>query len=330
MYDSLFRGSFKNKGNGCTAKGTFFVSHGFTNYSAVQELHRQGHEIAVGSITNNPNQKYWSSMVVEEYAEEFDGSRLIIERFANITQGSILGMRVPAGRVGGNHQFRMMEEFGFLYDSSLAAEKKDKPLWPYTLQHRMPHACLGTNQNCPTKNFTVWEMVVNSLDRRDEQHSERLTGCHFVDQCSNIREPKQFRNFLEANLQHHYSTNRAPLGLHFTSSYFLTRKDFFREFQKWIADVSQRGDFYFVNMIQAINWMESPTELNSLANFELWQDNCVPQGKPACSLPNPCGRRPPRELAGENRMFLHTCMECPRRYPWLYDPFGEGPSGRVL
>jgi hypothetical protein len=29
--------------NGCQAKGTFFVSHKYTNYSAVQELHRQSH-----------------------------------------------------------------------------------------------------------------------------------------------------------------------------------------------------------------------------------------------------------------------------------------------
>ena len=36
--------------NGCTIKGTFFVSHKYTNYSAVQELYRQGHEVAVHSI----------------------------------------------------------------------------------------------------------------------------------------------------------------------------------------------------------------------------------------------------------------------------------------
>ena len=27
--------------NGCSAKGTFFVSHKYTNYSAVQEFHRK-------------------------------------------------------------------------------------------------------------------------------------------------------------------------------------------------------------------------------------------------------------------------------------------------
>merc|ERR1711970_1206389 len=198
IYDQIFKETTKNKGNDCTAKGTFFVSHAFTNYSAVQELHRRGHEIAVGSITNNNDKNYWSDLTAEEYEAEFDGARLITERFANISQGEILGMRVPQARVGGNNQFKMMIDWGFLYDSSLAAPRGRLPLWLYTLQHRMPHKCLGTDQNCPTRNFTAWEMVLNDLDRRDDPlFSEALTGCHLVDQCANIVDPKQFRNFLE-------------------------------------------------------------------------------------------------------------------------------------
>lgn len=328
VYRDIFKETTKNKGHDCTAKATFFVSHGFSNYSAVQELSRLGHEIAVSSITNNIDKNYWSSLTAEEYEAEFDGARLIIEKYANITQGDIIGMRVPSGRVGGNQQFQMMVDWGFLYDSSIAAPAGNLPLWPYTLQHRMPHRCLGTDQNCPTKNFTVWEMVMNSLDRRDDpEFSEQLTGCHFVDQCANLLEPSQFARFLEANLQRHYATNRAPFGLHFTSSYFLTRKPFLREFSKWVADVASRGDFYFVNMLQAINWMEAPTDIAAINNFAEWKNKCDPKGLPYCSLPNPCESRPPKELRNEDRMYLHTCEECPRNYPWLYDPYGDGPGG---
>merc|ERR1719228_1042617 len=177
IYRQIFRPTFKNKGNDCTIKGTFFVSHAFSNYSAVQELKRQGHDISSASITNNPNKEYWNSMLATDFAEEFDGARLITERFSNLSQGEILGMRIPAGRVGGNQQFQMMVDYGFLYDSSIAAAKGEVPLWPYTLQHRMPHVCLGIDQLCPTKNFSVWEMVMNSMDRRDDPlFSEQLTG----------------------------------------------------------------------------------------------------------------------------------------------------------
>lgn len=331
IYDQIFKDTTKNKGNDCTAKGTFFVSHAFTNYSAVLDLHRRGHEIAVGSITNNNEKNYWSNLTAADYEAEFDGARLITEKFANISQGEILGMRVPQARVGGNEQFSMMIDWGFLYDSSLAAPRGRLPLWPYTLQHRMPHKCLGTDQNCPTRNFTAWEMVLNELDRRDDpEFSEALTGCHLVDQCANIVDPKQFRNFLEINLAHHYNTNRAPLGLHFTAPYFLTRKSFLREFSSWVADVAARGDFYFVTMLQAISWMEAPTEIAALNNFPEWKNKCDVKGLPYCSLPNPCELKPPREHANEDRMFLYTCEECPNSYPWLYDPLGNGALDPTL
>ena len=46
MYNRIFKSNRVNP-NGCTVKGTFFVSHKYTNYSAVTELHRRGHEIGV-------------------------------------------------------------------------------------------------------------------------------------------------------------------------------------------------------------------------------------------------------------------------------------------
>lgn len=50
LYKEIFNGKRKNP-NGCDIKATFFVSHKYTNYSAMQEMHRKGHEIAVHSIS---------------------------------------------------------------------------------------------------------------------------------------------------------------------------------------------------------------------------------------------------------------------------------------
>lgn len=58
--------------------------------------------------------------------------RLITERFANITDNSIVGVRAPSLRVGGNNQFFMMEEQAFLYDSTIVAPLSNIPKWPYT------------------------------------------------------------------------------------------------------------------------------------------------------------------------------------------------------
>merc|ERR1711962_1040291 len=119
VYDRLFHGERVNP-NSCTVKGTFFVSHKYTNYSAVQELHRKGHEIGVFSITNEDQPKYWTEGNYDSWLAEMAGSRLIIERFANIGDGTVVGVRAPFLRVGGNEQFNMMSDQFFVYDSSIA------------------------------------------------------------------------------------------------------------------------------------------------------------------------------------------------------------------
>lgn len=99
------------------------------------------------------------------------------DRFANISDGSIVGIRAPYLRVGGNKQFQMMEHQFFVYDASITASLGRVPVWPYTLFFRMPHKCNGNAQNCPSRSHPVWEMVMNELDRRDDPtFDESLPG----------------------------------------------------------------------------------------------------------------------------------------------------------
>jgi hypothetical protein len=58
----------------------------------------------------------------------------------------------------------MMSEFGFVYDSSIIAPFSDPPVWPYTLDHGLPHRCIHTEQLCPTRSYpNVWELPLNEL-----------------------------------------------------------------------------------------------------------------------------------------------------------------------
>merc|ERR1711892_1006939 len=104
LYKEIFNKQRRNP-NGCDIKATFFVSHKYTNYSAVEDMHRLGHEIAAHSITHNDNETFWTDATVEDWAKEMAGSRLIIDKFANINDNSVVGLRAPYLRVGGNHQF---------------------------------------------------------------------------------------------------------------------------------------------------------------------------------------------------------------------------------
>ncbi|CAG0912760.1 unnamed protein product, partial [Notodromas monacha] len=358
LFDEVFNGNRQNP-NGCQIKGTFFVSHKYTNYSAVQELHRKGHEMAVFSVTSEPDENYWTHGTYEDWLAEMAGARLIIERFANITDNSIIeeekkvplgnlsfslkscatneafiaiinlatGVRAPYLRIGGNTQFEMMADQLFVYDATITAPLGRVPIWPYTLYFRMPHKCAGNANNCPSRSHPVWEMVMNELDRRDDPtFDEKLPGCNFVDSCTNIQSADQLGRLLRHNLNRHLNSNRAPLGLHFHASWLKQSKEFKRALTGFIDEMLDRNDVYFVTMLQVIQWMQNPTELTGLRDFQEWKEKCDVKGNPFCSLPNACPATT-RELPGET-LRLFTCMDCPNNYPWILDPTGDGLNTR--
>jgi hypothetical protein len=286
----------------------------------------------VFSITNFEDPDYWTQGSYDDWLGEMAGARLITENFANITDGSIIGVRAPYLRVGGNEQFQMMTDQYFLYDSSITAPLGRIPLWPYTLHYRMPHKCHGNAQNCPSRSHPIWEMPINELDRRDDpDFDETLTGCHLVSSCSNIYRREAFRALLEHNFLRHYSTNRAPISLSFDPAWLISNKGFDDELASWMGHIlTTYTDAYFVTETQVLNWIQSPTSTQGLRDFAAWKSNqegaatCLPTGQPFCSLPNPCPLTT-RELPGET-LRLHTCMECPKNYPWIQDPTGNGFS----
>jgi len=324
VYNKIFSSERVNP-NGCTAKGTFFVSHKYTNYSAVQELHRVGHEIGVFSITNNNDAKYWTEGNYDTWLGEMAGARLISETFAKIEDGSVVGVRAPYLRVGGNEQFEMMRDQIFAYDSSITAPLSKIPIWPYTLDYRMPHKCHGNAQNCPSRSIKgVWELPINELDRRDDPtFDEDLTGCHLVSSCSNIYHKDQFRALLKHNFERHYGTNRAPLSLSFDPSWLIANKDFDDVLVAWMDFIlTTYTDVFFVTESMVLDWMINPVPLQSIRDFQPWKRECKVVTPPACSLPNACPLTT-RELPGET-IRLHTCAPCPKNYPWVFDPTGDG------
>lgn len=134
------------------------------------------------------------------------------------------GMRVPFLRVGWNRQFLMMKEFGFLYDSSMVAPFSDPPLWPYTLDYKIPHRCEGTKQRCPSRSYPgLWEMVMNQLSAGEYT-------CAMVDSCPPNLTGEDIYQMLHHNFQRHYNTNRAPLGLYFHTAWF-KRPDYLNAFK---------------------------------------------------------------------------------------------------
>ena len=168
-------------------------------------------------------------------------------------------------------------------------------------------------------------MPINELDRRENVAlDETLTGCAIVSSCGNLNTVKQFNHFLENNFRRHYTTSKAPLSLALDASWLTQNRGFVNVLKNWMnAILKKYADVYFVTHTQAIHWIQSSVGVEQLNDFGPWRNPvCRPEGLPACFLPNICPLST-ESLPGEvNR--LHTCMECPKYYPWLRDPSGEG------
>ncbi|XP_036327998.1 chitin deacetylase 7-like [Rhagoletis pomonella] len=51
FYEELFNNQSRFNPNGCLLRGTFYVSHEWTNYGMVQDLYADGHEMASHSVS---------------------------------------------------------------------------------------------------------------------------------------------------------------------------------------------------------------------------------------------------------------------------------------
>lgn len=296
--------------NGCPIKATFFVSHEYNSNFLVQKLYAEGHEIAINSISHRYPEEWWAKANYENLTEEMVGMREILHRFSNISRDSLLGARVPFLHAGGNAYISMIYDYGFVYDSSLAVPMGSVPLWPYTLDHKIPHRCM--HGKCPTHAYPgLWEIPLNTL------FSEDGTGgmCALADQCVfQEGDEESVEQFLEDNFNRHYKNNRAPLGLALKVNWFNDKeksKILYKFFDKLL---SKHKDVWFVTMQQAVTWMRTPTTLSNINSFASWA--CEKREK-GCNLPNNC---PLPFVTFEGRKevrYLQTCVRCPVKYPWV-------------
>jgi hypothetical protein len=198
QYDKIFAPNRTNP-NGCPIRGTFFISHEYADYQSIQRLHHEGHEIAVDTISyvNTTKLKFSFHKIrklmplnpyrtakgletesYEKWAQEMIGMKMILGKFANVSGEDIIGMRAPYLKPGRNAQYEVLQDFGFVWDSSVGVPPIKIPAWPYTLDYSIPHDCkAGT---CPTRSFPgVWELPLNA------HFVESFEGghCPYMDQC---------------------------------------------------------------------------------------------------------------------------------------------------
>ncbi|EYB99504.1 hypothetical protein Y032_0122g1086 [Ancylostoma ceylanicum] len=326
-YRELFETVKYRNPNGCPVKATFFISHEWTNYDAVQWLFQQGMELASNSISHvsleGTNANRWLN--------EMDGQRRIIAKFANANEEEIVGMRAPQLALGGDEQFEMMARAGFLYDNSMSANPgvNGDPFWPQTLDHSVPWDCYDAN--CPKSSFPgIWTVPLNQFYGTYLPQIDSFRRSSMVRAAVDLNTTvDQLTNMLFSNFDRSYTASRAPyvLALNADLLQLNGRNTGMQALQRFLEEVLYRKDVYVVTLKQLIQWMKNPVPLSQITQSEAVKCSQGPLSQyPAisqrsCSKPNKCMYRTPG-LGSQEHQFL-TCSPCPDQYPWLDNPIGN-------
>lgn len=145
--------------------------------------------------------------------------------------------------------------------------------------------------------------------------------CTMGNSCTSPPDEQGVYELIMSNFKRHYDTNRAPFGLFYQSGWFATAHHK-AGFLRFIDEVLQFGDVWFVTNQMAIHYMEKPTKLNNLEYFKPWQCNShhrrseISARTRECLLPNICHVKFRKKNTVGSRYFK-TCQTCPTDYPWI-------------
>ncbi|CAG7833616.1 unnamed protein product, partial [Allacma fusca] len=299
LYRDLFEKGRKNP-NGCPISATFYVSHEWTDYSQVQNLAADGHEIASHSISHSFGEQFSQ----KKWDKEIGGQREILAAYGGVKLSEVRGMRAPFLSVGGNNMFKMLYDSNFTYDSSMPVYENRPPSWPYTLDHKLFHDCMIPP--CPTKSYPgIWEVpMVMWQDLKGGR-------CSMGDACSNPPTAEGVYNMLAKNFERHYTTNRAPFGLYYHAAWF-TQPHHKEGFEAFLDTLVNMDDVFLVTNYQALQWVRNPTPLSHILNFEPFSCHNNKDRPRRCNHPKVCNL-----WHKSGVRYMKTCQQCPSQYPWV-------------
>ncbi|XP_055347521.1 uncharacterized protein LOC129594756 [Paramacrobiotus metropolitanus] len=264
-YKVIFGKNWTNP-NGCPIRGTFYVSDEWTKYNLVKTLYDDGHEIASHSINHrNPPE----NSTIEFWEKEINGQKEILNKSGHVPLEAIRGMRAPFLQIGGDLQFEMLADKGFLYDSSIITSISNPPMWPYTLDYAVPHMCLIPP--CPVRSYPgLWEMPMVQWES-----DLWKVPCAMVDTCSLLAAPSAVATYdlLMKNFNRHFNSNRAPFGIYMHATWFLQRGRL-KGLQDFLGAVMQYDDVWVITTYQALQWIQHPTSLSSMDTKEFPPWSC--------------------------------------------------------
>ncbi|GJQ67068.1 Cda5 [Trypoxylus dichotomus] len=343
FYREIFDGRLNP--NGCPISATFYVSHEWTDYSQVQNLYADGHELASHTVSElfergrvNPNgcpiaatfyvSHEWTdySQVQNLYSDGHEiASHTVSHSFGEqFSQKKwtkeVAGQREILAAYGGVklEDVRGMRApflsvggnkmFKMLYDSNFTFDSS-MPIYenkPPSWPYTLDYKLFHDCMIPPCPTRSYPGVWEVPMVMWQDLNGGR---CSMGDACSHPADADGVVKLLKKNFQRHYTTNRAPFGLFYHAAYFT--KDHHKEgFIKFLDYINSMKDVYLVTNWQAIQWVRDPTPLSRLSNFQPFHCNYSDRPK-RCNNPKVCNL-----WHKSGVRYMRTCQPCPDIYPW--------------
>ncbi|KAJ8708746.1 hypothetical protein PYW08_010128 [Mythimna loreyi] len=294
--------------NGCPLGATFYVSHEYTDYTLVNELYNQGYEIALNSISHRTPQAYWAKANYSIIKEEIADQRIQMAHFANISQASIKGVRLPFLQMSGNSSFQVMADYGFDYDASWPTVTRN--FWPYSLDYATTQYC--KSPPCPTASIpNTWVQPMVSWIDSNGNPCGMVDGCHSTPDLNDV---DGWYWFIVRNFNIHYHSNRAPFGFHIHEWFLSSNPAVKAALVSFMNTIRGLNDVFIVNSSEVLKWVRNPIPVAQ------YRAKPCREWRPTTCFIRSCG-----PVVGEHNgmnYWMRLCNRCPRVYPWTGNPLG--------
>ncbi|GIY62380.1 nodB homology domain-containing protein [Caerostris darwini] len=287
---------------------TFFVCHEYNDYTLTNELYKEGHEIAVHTISHESNTDLWRTGSESRWKQETVGMRAMLTKFAGLPDKELAGHRAPFLQTAGDTTFNVLKNEGFLYDSSMPSRSfMDPPFWPYTLDHGYSQDC--QIQPCPSEDFAgLWEIPMIQYVRESK---EGEFFCSMVDACTpQPVTPQDTKDFLMKNFRRHYRSNKAPFPV-FLHEAWLRNENRLEGFLQFFEEVLQYDNVFAVPIRDVVEYIRKPTTYTAFSQRQQAAAQLCKK-KETCSYTEPL-------------RIMKSCTTCPKYYPWVGTPMGKIP-----
>ncbi|KAF7723749.1 hypothetical protein EC973_001725 [Apophysomyces ossiformis] len=296
--------------NGCPAKGSWYVSMEYTDFSLVQQWYANGNEVADHTFSH--------------VGKEIAAARAMLHEYAGVPLGKLKGFRAPFLNYTADTLNEISKQ-GFVYDSS-STGVTDDCYWPYTLDNGMANDCwTGICDPGKVKLPGVWEIPMYAVV--DNANTPQLMDVYLAGSVSDVMQ------WTKTNFDRHYNGNRQPFGIYTHPTHLTTYPGLpdpsamKKGVIDFIQSVAGKPDVWFVSNEQLLEWMKNPVPASKLAEQPYMKCELPNTGKEICnglekidisdagvassSLLSSCNF---------NTTNWHTCYNCPSAAPTLQTP----------